>query len=254
MGNLFSNQWVMMIVAALIAFVFIGGGRLISGMREKRKKNQAREDMRVEYTETIDDRKKEKDGSGGFISPDMPDYRRKAVEALKAEINRIKSENEELSGDQAKSILKLEAEINRIEKDYPAPPPVIATARKESWSKKGEINAEIINPVHRTIGLYHVELAPNKDYGRQYLYNSRWIFSLRINPDTNELQPAPHTRTMDHPPSEVYESIQTKELVTEVFGDHDEGDNKMKLGMLILAACIALFLMAMTVFKSSKGG
>lgn len=228
MGSIFSNQWIMIIVAALVAALIVGGGRLISSMRDKRKQKQAREDMRIDYTESIDDRKREKDGSGGFVSPDMPDYRIKAIEALETEIKRIKGQA-----------------------TAPASTP---PARKEAWSKKGSINAEIINPLHRTVGLYHVDLEPNKDYGRQYLINSNHVFSLRINPVTNTLEPAPHSRTMDHPPSEVYESIQTKELVTEVFGDHDEGDNKLKIGMLVLAACVALFLMAMTVFKGSRGG
>ena len=62
----------------------------------------------------------------------------------------------------------------------------------------------------------------------------------------------PHSATMDHPTSEVYEAIQTKDDVKEVFGDHDESDNKLKIGMLVLAACVALFLMFMAVYKGGK--
>ena len=54
---------------------------------------------------------------------------------------------------------------------------------------------------------------------------------------------------MTHPTSEVYEALQTKEDIKEVFGNHDEGENKLKIGMLVLAACVALFLMFMAIYK-----
>ena len=118
----------------------------------------------------------------------------------------------------------------------------------ESWSKGGEVNAEIVNPVSRTIGFYHVNLLPNKDYGRQWLIQSKNIYSLRIGAD-GKLEKMPHNTSMTHPTSEVYEALQTKEDIKEVFGNHDEGENKLKIGMLVLAACVALFLMFMAIYK-----
>ena len=118
----------------------------------------------------------------------------------------------------------------------------------ESWSKDGEVNAEIVNPVSRTIGFYHVNLLPNKDYGRQWLIQAKNIYSLRIGID-GKLEKMPHNTSMTHPTSEVYEALQTKEDIKEVFGNHDEGENKLKIGMLVLAACVALFLMFMAIYK-----
>ena len=118
----------------------------------------------------------------------------------------------------------------------------------ESWSKEGEVNAEIVNPVSRTIGFYHVNLLPNKDYGRQWLIQAKNIYSLRIVID-GKLEKMPHNTSMTHPTSEVYEALQTKEDIKEVFGNHDEGENKLKIGMLVLAACVALFLMFMAIYK-----
>jgi len=139
----------------------------------------------------------------------------------------------------------------------PEPQPVAAEVPPEepkpveSWSKEGVVNAEIVNPVARTIGFYHVDLVPNKDYGRSWLIGGKNIYSLRIN-NKNELEKMLHNATMEHPTSEVYEAIQTKDDIKEVFGNHDEGDNKLKIGMLVLAACVALFLMFMAVYKGGK--
>jgi len=121
----------------------------------------------------------------------------------------------------------------------------------ETYSKIGDINAEIVNPAHRTIGFYHVDMLPGKDYGRQWLIQAKSVFSLRIGKD-GSLEPMDHNTLMDHPTSEAYEAIQTKDDMVEVFGNHDEGDNKLKIGMLVLAACVALFLMFMAIYKGGK--
>jgi len=152
---------------------------------------------------------------------------------------------------------KLDDMRHQLNPNMPEPEAVPDTALPEepkpveSWSKEGEINAEIVNPILRTIGFYHVELIPNKDYGRSWLIGGKNIYSLRIN-DKHELEKLTHNTTMQHPTSEVYEAIQTKEDIKEVFGNHEEGDNKLKIGMLVLAACVALFLMFMAVYKGGK--
>lgn len=225
MDSLFSKQWILLIFSIISAGFFFGGQWVVKRIRSKRNLKNARKDMRI---------KAENSGVNNS-DPDNPDFKRQAIEALKAEIDRLEKET-------------------ILEVPPPAQPATQVTGRAEKWSKEGFINAEIIDPVRRTIGLYHLDLEENKDYGRQYLIGGNWIFSLRINPSTGQLDPAPHSVTMDHPPSEVYECIQTKEMVVEVFGDHDEEQNKLKIGLLVLAACVALFLMAMYVFKGSKGG
>ena len=122
---------------------------------------------------------------------------------------------------------------------------------QESWTKNGEINAEIVNPKKRTIGRYCVKLLEAKDYGRQYLIDGFYLYSLRIG-DDGVLQKMPHSIDMKHPTSELYEAIQTKEDMKEVFGNHDDGMDKMKIGLLVLGGCIALFLMFMAVYKGGK--
>jgi len=152
---------------------------------------------------------------------------------------------------------KLDDMQRQLNPDMPPPQPAPAELLPEeakpveSWSKEGVVNAEIVNPVARTIGFYHVDLVPNKDYGRSWLIGGKNIYSLRIN-NKNELEKMLHNATMEHPTSEVYEAIQTKDDIKEVFGNHDEGDNKLKIGMLVLAACVALFLMFMAVYKGGK--
>jgi len=152
---------------------------------------------------------------------------------------------------------KLDDMQRQLNPDMPEPQPAPAEVLPEepkpveSWSKEGVVNAEIVNPVARTIGFYHVDLVPNKDYGRSWLIGGKNIYSLRIN-NKNELEKMLHNATMEHPTSEVYEAIQTKDDIKEVFGNHDEGDNKLKIGMLVLAACVALFLMFMAVYKGGK--
>jgi len=122
---------------------------------------------------------------------------------------------------------------------------------QESWSKNGEINAEIVDPRSHTIGKYHVELLAGKDYGRQFYATPNYLYELRITTD-GVLEPLPHYLKMDVPPSEIYRAINTKEKVKEVFGNHEEGGDKLKLGLLVFAGCIALFLMFMAVYKGGK--
>jgi len=121
----------------------------------------------------------------------------------------------------------------------------------ESWDKKGENNAEIVDPKRRTIGRYHVNLLDGKDYGRQFLVDGFYLYSLRIDKD-GVLQQMPHSIDMKHPTSELYEAVQTKEDMEEVIGNHDESGDKFKMVFLVVGACIALFLMFMAVYKGGK--
>jgi len=120
----------------------------------------------------------------------------------------------------------------------------------EVISKKGVINARIYDTEHRARYLCHVELIKGKDYGRQWLCGKDSVFALQKKGD--KLTPIIPPKSMEHPPSELYEALQTKDDVAEVMGNRDESGDKIKLGLLVLAACVALFIMFMAVYK--KGG
>jgi len=120
----------------------------------------------------------------------------------------------------------------------------------EKITKEGVINARIYDTEHRARYLRHVELIKGKDYGRQWLCGKDSVFALQKN--GNKLTPIIPPKSMEHPPSELYEALQTKDDVAEVMGNRDESGDKIKLGLLVLAACVALFIMFMAVYK--KGG
>jgi hypothetical protein len=121
----------------------------------------------------------------------------------------------------------------------------------EKITEKGIINARIYDMQHRTRYLRHVELIPGKEYGRQFLCGKDYVFALKK--DGDKLTPVEPPKSMEHPPSELYEALQTKDDVKEVMGNRDESGDKLKLGLLVLAACVALFIMFMAVYKGGHG-
>jgi len=120
----------------------------------------------------------------------------------------------------------------------------------EVISKKGVINARIYDVQHRARYLRHIDLIPGKDYGRQWLCGKDYVFALQKDGDV--LTPREAPRSMEHPPSELYEALQTKDDVAEVLGNRSDDDNKMKWGLLVFGACVALFIAFMAIYK--KGG
>lgn len=121
----------------------------------------------------------------------------------------------------------------------------------EKITKEGVINARIYNTEHRSRSLRHVELIPGEDYGRQWLYGPNLVFALQENKDGTLTVIRP-PKSMEHPPSELYEALQTKDDVAEVLGNRSEDSDKIKLGLLVMAACVALFIMFMAIYN--KGG
>jgi hypothetical protein len=121
----------------------------------------------------------------------------------------------------------------------------------EKITKEGVINARIYDVAHRTRSLRHVELLKDKDYGRQWLCGPNLVFALQKNIDGTLTVIRP-PKSMEHPPSELYEALQTKDDVAEVLGNRSEEGDKIKLGLLVMAACVALFIMFMAIYK--KGG
>jgi hypothetical protein len=237
MGSLFSNAWVTMGLAAIIAF---GIGLLV--FRRGKTKVQPPEKRTL----------------GGTVPSSKT-----ADKTIRLPLRPVGSRDNEIG---IREIIRQElagalgkdpnAAAERVENQEATiiPDDDPKTKEVENYEKvtKGVMpNAEIVNPLHRTIGLYHVELIKGKDYGRTYLVGGQNVFSLRMLLD-GSLERLPHNTAMDHPPSEVYRAIHTKEKVREVFGDHDEGDNKLKIGLLVLAACVALFIMFMAIYKGGK--
>ena len=122
----------------------------------------------------------------------------------------------------------------------------------EEITKEGVINARIYDVQHRTRYLRHVKLIKDKDYGRQWLCGKDYVFALQKNGD--KLTPIIPPKSMEHPPSELYEALQTKDDVAEVMGNRDESGDKIKLGLLILLAGVVVFLMFIYLWKGKGGG
>jgi hypothetical protein len=136
---------------------------------------------------------------------------------------------------------------------------VPSDVQEEKITKEGIINARIYDAQHRSRSLRHVELIKGKDYGRQFLCGTNLVFALKKDDDyiknkCDFLMPITPPKSMEHPPSELYEALQTKEDVAEVLGNRDESGDKIKLGLLVLAACVALFIMFMAIYKKGGGG
>jgi len=126
-------------------------------------------------------------------------------------------------------------------------PTVNETIPQEVISKTGVINARIYDPAKRSRAYRHVELIPGKNYGRQWLCGTYRVFALKVG--TGGLEPVVPPSDMGHPTSELYEALQTKDDVAEVLGNKNNESKNIKIGLLVLAAIVALFLMFMKAYK-----
>jgi len=122
----------------------------------------------------------------------------------------------------------------------------------EVISKTGTMNARIYDIKHLKRCFRHVELLPDKDYGRYWDDGQKKFFKLVITP--TGLQPLQEyfDYSMKHSHPELIMAISTYEYMKGGFGKHDESGDKIKLGLLVFAACVALFIMFMAIYK--KGG
>ena len=149
-----------------------------------------------------------------------------------------------------KKVIETKGETKEATKDI-----TNSSVEKYERVKMGSLvvpNAEIVDPVHRSIGLYKFEPLPNKDYGRVINVDGRDLFSLRISKD-GSLGKIVHSTSMDHPTSELYRAIHTKDKIREVFGSHDDDSNKFKIGLLVAGGLIALFIMFMAIYRGESG-
>jgi len=105
----------------------------------------------------------------------------------------------------------------------------------------GRINALVMDTTQRSFGRRTVMMQPGKNYGRQWRYGTDLVYWLYVTKEGLKSVVPPEDLT--HPPSELYEALQTKADVETVFGPRAKPADKVRIGLLVAAACVALFLM-----------
>jgi len=105
----------------------------------------------------------------------------------------------------------------------------------------GHVNALVMDTTQRSFGRRTVILQPGKNYGRQWRYGTDLVYWLYVAKEG--LKPVVPPEDLTHPPSELYEALQTKADVETVFGPRAKPADKVRIGLLVAAACVALFLM-----------
>lgn len=123
-------------------------------------------------------------------------------------------------------------------------PPEIA-----EFSPTGQVNALVMDDKTRSFGLRWLNMRPDVDYGRLWLYGNHNVFWLEKTRDGKVLPVVP-VEDMDHSPGELYEALQTRDDIDETLAPQKSENSKIKVGLLVAAACVALFLM----FLAAKGG
>lgn len=122
-------------------------------------------------------------------------------------------------------------------------PTDITCSDGEVLKDAGHPNVLLLDVRRRRRCLRYMEgIKAGKDYGRQWLFGTNLVFLLCLTAD-NTLYPVVPPVEMKHTPAELYEALQTKEDVEEVLGPEKEEHNGVKYGLLVAAACVALFLM-----------
>lgn len=128
----------------------------------------------------------------------------------------------------------------------------VVCADGEVLKTDGSPNVMILDMKRRRRYLRFMEkIQTSKDYGRQWLYGTNWVFLLCLNAE-NVLAPVMPPVDMNHSPEELYEALDTRDDTLEVLGPQKEENNTVKIGWIILIAGCALFLMFAAYMK--KGG
>lgn len=115
-------------------------------------------------------------------------------------------------------------------------------------SEEGEVNALVHDVRNRAFGLRYVRLQVGKAYGRQWHYLNHLVYWLCLGMN-GVLTPIVPPDTLDHSPTELYEALETKDDTYTVLGPQNKALDKIRLGLIVLAACVALFLM----YLANKG-
>ena len=126
-------------------------------------------------------------------------------------------------------------------------------APKENVSVDGEINALLVDKKKRMFRPMHVDLLPDKNYGRQWEYNQYpALYYLARNPD-GSIEPLLPAEILSDSPTELYEAVQTTDDMMEVFGWLDTGGNKSRLFLMVVMAVVTLFIMFMAMTYKKSG-
>ena len=124
---------------------------------------------------------------------------------------------------------------------------------KENVSVDGEINALLVDKKKRMFRPMHVDLLPDKNYGRQWEYNQYpALYYLARNPD-GSIEPLVPAEILSDSPTELYEAVQTTDDMQEVFGWLDTGSNKSRLFLMVIMAVVTLFIMFMAMTYKKSG-
>jgi hypothetical protein len=123
---------------------------------------------------------------------------------------------------------------------------------KEKISTDGKINALVVDVKKKLFRPMHVELFPDKDYGRQWEYLQYNDLYYLVRHADGTVEPINPPQILADSPSELYEAIQTSEDMQEVFGFQEAGSNKDKLFLIVIISGVALFIMFMAM--SYQGG
>jgi hypothetical protein len=124
----------------------------------------------------------------------------------------------------------------------------------ETMSLEGPINALVVNVKKKMFRPMHVDLKPDKDYGREWEYLTyKNLYWLRRNPDRTVEVILPPEVLADSP-TELYEAVQTADDMDEVFGWQDTGGNKSRLFLMVIAGLVTIFIMFMAMTYKKPGG
>jgi hypothetical protein len=124
----------------------------------------------------------------------------------------------------------------------------------EEVNLSGAINALLVVDKRRVFRPVHIELKPNKSYGRQWEYapyNSVYFLERK---EDNSIVPIIPPEILSDSPSELYEAVQTFDDVQEVFGWLNTGGDKLRIWMYVLIAGVAIFIMFMAMTYKKAGG
>lgn len=109
-------------------------------------------------------------------------------------------------------------------------------------SETGLVNALVEDVKARSTGKRWVKMQPGKDYGRQWQYDGALFFWL-VREINGVLYPVLPQEDFNHSTAELYEALQTRDDMYEVLGPQSHDSDKIRLGLLVAACIVALFLM-----------
>ncbi len=115
-------------------------------------------------------------------------------------------------------------------------------------SPTGQVNARVYDAATRSFGFRWINRLPDKDYGRQWDFGNIHGFSV-FKDLYGQITPVVPSIDLHHSPAELYEAINTEEDIATTIAPQKADNSKIKIGLLVFAAVVALFLM----FLAARG-